>query len=113
MKSSLNKDYDVTVKVGGAMGLNIISWIVAGALAGLVIYFIFDRDKRYFFGTIFSGIVGAAVGGLAYSGITAGRIIYFLTFSSLAWSVFGALVLVIFVTLLIKSEENDQLASKF
>lgn len=89
------------------MGTNLGLWIVIGVVAGLLVYLLFDRNKKYFVGTVFSGIAGSFVGGMVYVALKIGKTAVSIEPLGLISAIFGALILLILVTVLIKGEEKS------
>lgn len=74
--------------------MNIIAWIVFGALAGWVASMIMGTNRRQ--GCIFDiiiGVVGAFVGGLLYELLTGRTISFSFNLSSFIVAVIGAIIL--------------------
>jgi uncharacterized membrane protein YeaQ/YmgE (transglycosylase-associated protein family) len=74
--------------------VNIIAWIVFGALAGWVASMIMGTNRRQ--GCIFDiiiGVVGAFVGGLLYELLTGRTISFSFNLSSFIVAVIGAIIL--------------------
>lgn len=91
------------------MFVNILSWVVIGILAGLLVHLLFPLDNRYLVGTISSGIVGAFVGGILYSAFRIGELAFSFDAISLGAAILGAGLLIYFIRLLIRSEEEINL----
>lgn len=95
------------------MFTNILSWVGIGILAGLLVHFVFPLDDgKYLAGTIFSGIVGAFVGGILYSAFEIGQIALSFDVLSTTAAILGAGILIYFIRLLIKSEEEIKLSDR-
>jgi len=97
--------YNLDVEI--EMVINILSWIIVGLMSGFLVYLLFDRDKRYFLGTLLSGVVGAFVGGIAYLAIRIGSTANYITPGSVFWATVGSLLLLGLITVLVKSEDQD------
>lgn len=91
------------------MFVNILSWVGIGILAGFFVHLLFPLNNRYLAGTITAGVVGAFVGGILYSAFEVGKIA--LAFDAVATiaAFLGAGVLIYFIRLLIRSEEETNL----
>lgn len=91
------------------MVINLIIWLAVGLMAGLAAHLSFDRDNKYVVGTLLSGAVGAFVGGITFFAVSIGSLANALEPVSIFWALIGALVLLGFVMILVKSEDPGKL----
>lgn len=90
------------------MYTNVISWIIIGLTAGLLVNSFQPFRKRYTVGTIGAGIIGAFLGGVLYSGLKIGSVSSNLDFWALVVAIVGAGLLMIFIAILVKNEGQEE-----
>lgn len=88
------------------MFANVFLWIGIGIASGFMVYFIFPGQRKYLFGTITAGIVGAFVGGIFYSAFKIGSISFSFDPLSSVVATLGAVLLLYLIRILVRNEEG-------
>jgi uncharacterized membrane protein YeaQ/YmgE (transglycosylase-associated protein family) len=96
------------ISQGGDMFANILIWTILGVAAGFLVFLLFPYQRKYFLGTLMAGVVGALVGGIVYSAFEIGSIASSIDTAATIGSVIGAALLIYFIRLLVKSEEEPK-----
>lgn len=90
---------------------NILTWLIIGLAAGLIVNLFFKKQREYFAGTIFAGVVGGFVGGLVYSALKLGKLASKVDPISSITALFGAIFLLYLINTLISGEDFNKKTS--
>ncbi len=94
-----------TLFLRGVMIINIISFIVIGLVAGLIVAIFFGKPRKLLWGTVGAGIIGSLVGGVLYSAFSIGKQGYEISPFSLIILFLGIFLFMGIISIIVRNKE--------